>query len=130
MKLKVTNKFTADVLELEGTEEELTAFMQKYRPGYNNYPWWGINAPSIQSNPIIPNVCILHDFDYNSTYPTCKKCGVAQTQFQPWVITTTAGGPSFITNESMQLKDLKSSTSTTLPTGVFLSGNSEAMAAN
>jgi hypothetical protein len=122
MKLKVTNKFTADVLELEGTEEELTAFMQKYRPGnYNNYPWWGFNNPIALTN--VPNVC-LHDFDYNSTYPTCKKCGAAQIQFQPWVTTNSGGLPTsgyITTNEGMDLKNLK---------GVTLSGNSEAMAAN
>lgn len=81
MKLKITNKWNGEVIELEGTEQELSYFMSNYKPqAYNYYPWFNqaISAPSVFSS-----ICLMHDFDLNSTAPTCRKYGAPQTPFIP-----------------------------------------------
>ena len=70
MKLKITNKWNGEVIELEGTEQELAYFMSNYKPQYNYQPWF-VNVPSVSSS----TPCLLHNFDFNSTAPTCKNCG-------------------------------------------------------
>ena len=70
MKLKLTNSFNSDIIELEGLPNELAAFMAerrdiKYLEGKK---YQGIGAD------IVATWGCLHDIDYNDMFPFCKKC--------------------------------------------------------
>lgn len=67
MKLKITNKWTSEVIELEGTEAELAYFMSNYKPQYNYYPWFN-------SSIALNNICV-HEY---TTLGVCQKCGQSQ----------------------------------------------------
>jgi hypothetical protein len=84
MKLKFTNKSNSDILELEGTEEELSKFFVEYKKvAQPTWPWYWTN-PAFQTNEI--KACLSHDFDYSSTMPTCKRCGAQAYQQLPFIV--------------------------------------------
>ena len=69
MKAKLTNG--VELIELEGTSEELLKFYTELKKNQST-PWYYWNVPPVT---ITPTIC-LHEFDYSSTFPVCKKCGI------------------------------------------------------
>lgn len=84
MKLKITSKWNGEVLELEGTEEELAVFMNKYKPQYHDYYLWF----TPYSIPYTTGGICIHDYSsynpFSSVPAVCSKCG----QYQPTITYT------------------------------------------